>query len=163
MAFLFSLVALLRLRGAREQVEERKLLSLRHDAQRFELAIEQNVVARRAQRLQQASLLARTDRISVEHTRGGFMSADLQFSDFCLARLEFDAQQLRQQLAAKQEEIRRQLALFTEARRQREAIESLRDRQIEVYRAEERRREQRSLDDLFLLQLLRARRSQPHG
>jgi flagellar biosynthesis chaperone FliJ len=173
MAFRFSLAALLRLRATLEQVEERKLMSLRHEAQRFELAIEQNIASRRDQRLQQGWLLAGRDPIGAgqagdrhagdRHATTGLTGADLQFSHSCLARLELSAQQLQQQLVSKQEDIRLQLGRFTAARRQREAIESLRERQLELYRTEERRREQRSLDDLFLVQLLLARQGRPRG
>jgi flagellar export protein FliJ len=153
MAFRFSLAALLRFRVILEQVEERKLLSLRQDALRIELAIQQTVIVQLDQRQQRALLL----------TRAGLTGAGLQFSNACLGRLELGEQQMRQQLLAKQVEIHRQLACFTEARRQREVIDGLRDRELQSYREEERRSEQRQMDELFLLRLLHARRVQARG
>ena len=42
-------------------------------------------------------------------------------------------------------------------------MESLRDGELRSYREQERRREQRGLDDLFLLQLLHTRGGRPRG
>jgi flagellar biosynthesis chaperone FliJ len=153
MTFRFALAALLRLRTTLEQVEERKLLSLRQDAVGCELAIEQTRAAWRNQQLRRGSATG----------SAGLIGADLRFSDFLQARLEFEEQQMRQTLLAKQEEVRGQLGVFINARRQREAIESLREHALEVYRENERRREQGSLDEVFLLQLWLARRNRPHG
>ena len=89
--------------------------------------------------------------------------ADLHFSDFLDSRMEHEEQQVRQRLASEQQDIQHQLVVFLEARRRREAMEALRDRELRSYREQEQRREQRGLDDLFLLQLLLARGSRPRG
>lgn len=153
MTFHFSLAALLRLRTTLELVEERSLLRLRQDARQFELDLERMVARRREQRLRRSPALS----------GGALLGADLQFSDFLEARLEVDEELVRQLLLAKQMEIQGQLVVFLEARRRREVMESLRDGELRSYREQERRREQRGLDDLFLLQLLHTRGGRPRG
>jgi flagellar biosynthesis chaperone FliJ len=59
---------------------------------------------------------------------------------------------LEPQLARLEHLRREQREIFQEARRAREMLERVRDRQLRVYQKEVARREQRGLDDLFLLQ-----------
>ncbi len=151
MAFRFSLEGLLRLRATLEQVEERALLRLWQDTRRLEQEVEQVAALRLRQRSRRVPSVA----------GGALTGADLQFAGFLGIRLELEEQKIRQQLLAKQEETRRQLDVFTAARRRREAMQSLRDREFNVYREAEHRREQRGLDELFLLQLLLTRGKRP--
>lgn len=149
MGFRFSLEGLLRLRGALEQVEERALLRLRLEERLLEQEMEQ--VA--ALRTRQAS--RRTSQRTAAVPGGSLTGADLQFAGFLEARLALEEDRMRQQLRERREETQRQVSVFSLARRRREAIEALRDRQRAAYREAEQRREQRGLDELFLLQRLR--------
>ena len=155
MAFRFSLAALLQLRCTLEQVEERTLLGLRREARSLEQFLEHLTARRREQR----ERLRRTPSLPGSALTG----ADLHFSDFLDSRMEHEEQQVRQRLASEQQDIQHQLVVFLEARRRREAMEALRDRELRSYREQEQRREQRGLDDLFLLQRLLARGSRPRG
>ena len=148
MAFRFSLAALLRLRATLEQVEERGLLRLRQDTRQLEILLEQMAVRQHSQKVRRIAPPA-----------GAVLTgAHLQFSDFLETRLKHEEQLAREQLRVKIEEVRKQFAIFAEARRRREAIEALRDHELRTFQEQDRRREQRSLDDVFLLQLLLARR-----
>jgi flagellar biosynthesis chaperone FliJ len=59
--------------------------------------------------------------------------------------------ELEPQLAQSQQLRDQQREIFRRARQARETLESVRDRQLELYKKDAARREQRSLDDLFLL------------
>jgi flagellar biosynthesis chaperone FliJ len=94
---------------------------------------------------------------------GSLTGADLRFAGFLEARLALEEEKMQQRLREKREDTQRQVTVFSSARRRREAIEALRDRERTASREAERRREQRGLDDLFLLQLLRKRARLPRG
>jgi flagellar export protein FliJ len=153
MAFHFSLEGLLRLRAALEQVEERALLRLRLEERLLEQEIEQMAAVRMRQRSRRVAAVS----------GGSLTGADLRFAGFLEARLALEEEKMQQRLREKREDTQRQVTVFSSARRRREAIEALRDRERTASREAERRREQRGLDDLFLLQLLRKRARLPRG
>ena len=144
MAFRFSQNALLRLRATLQQVEERALLRMWQEARSGEKDLERAQAVRRDYR----------QRRTAPPPGAPLLGADLQFSDFVDAHLAGDEERMRQRLAAKQREVQTQLAVFREARRRREVIEALRDRELRTHREGELRREQRALDDAYLMQLL---------
>ncbi len=153
MGFHFSLEGLLRLRAALEQVEERALSRLRVEERLLEQEIEQMAALRMRQTSQRVAAVP----------GGSLTGADLQFAGFLEARLALEEEKMQQRLREKREETQRQVNVFSAVRRRREAIEALRDRERAAYREAEQQREQRGLDELFLLQLLRGRGRQPRG
>jgi len=153
MGFHFSLEGLLRLRAALEQVEERALSRLRLEERLLEQEIEQMAAVRMRQTSQRVAAVP----------GGSLTGADLQFAGFLEARLALEEEKMQQRLREKREETQRQVNVFSAVRRRREAIEALRDRERAAYREAEQQREQRGLDELFLLQLLRGRGRQPRG
>lgn len=157
MAFRFSLSALLRLRSTLERVQEGKLMFLRQEEHLLQASIERTAAARRQLKLERAPNL-----------EGGapsqpFTGADYQFLSFQQAQLEWCEQQLRQQLLEKQNQVEMQMAAFTDARRKRQVLESLRDRELALYEQEANRKDQRLLDDMFLLQLILRRQASLRG
>ena len=67
------------------------------------------------------------------------------------AALRLQRQDAERDLARWQNLRDQQQKIFQQARRERETFESLRDHQLHEYERDARRREQRQLDDLFLL------------
>ena len=163
MAFRFSLAALLRVRSTFERVEEGKLQILRREAQLLHLELDQTGVARRNAKLEPAPNLgdasSRTASSFPASPATFLTGADLQFSYFRQTQLAWREQQLQQLVQEKQCQIQDQTITFAEARRQRQVLDSLRDRELGVYEQEERRKDQRRLDDTFLLQLVLRRRA----
>lgn len=138
MPFQFSLSALLRLRLSFERREELRLAGATQalakcDQQLADLAGQE--IAFREQLL--------------EAMRPGAPGAELRFQQACLDSAAHSRQQLlgqRQQLV---EALERQRRAFQLARRDREILEELRDRQQHEWTVEQDRRSQQSLDDLF--------------
>ena len=157
MAFRFSLAALLKLRSALERIEESKLLLLRREEQLLRLTLEQMVAARRALKLEVVASL------SGSVSSCGLTGADIKFSSFLRTQMAWQEQAFEEQLLEKEKETQKQMLAFLNARRQRKVLETLHARELASYSIEERRREQRSLDDMFLLQLTRARRTPSRG
>lgn len=81
----------------------------------------------------------------------GMTAAELHFSLACEAALERQRELTAQDLAHLEALRARQQSVFRQARRERETFESLREREREQYERRASRREQRELDDLFLL------------
>lgn len=81
----------------------------------------------------------------------GWTAAELQFEMLCRSVLVERRHQLEKELARRNEARSKCLEAAIQARRQREVIETLRAHQFQLYRQEEGRREQRRLDDLFLM------------
>jgi flagellar export protein FliJ len=140
MAFHFSLQSILHFRQSLEHQQELRLRAANQQVSRVQHGIEQIDLRRQA--------------LDAEKTRqlgAGVTAAELRFGLHCDAELlrqrrELEIQQVRlQQLRDQQREI------FQQARRTRETLEAVRDQQLRLYKQEAARREQRNLDDLFLL------------
>jgi len=86
-----------------------------------------------------------------EELRQGISAAELQFGLLYEKELLRQRHELEQRLAQVQQLREQQREIFRRARQAREILENVRDRQLESYRKEGARREQRGLDDLFLL------------
>jgi flagellar export protein FliJ len=125
----------LRLRAANQQVARVQHLIEEADAQR------QNLYVNRSQELSQ-----------------GVSAAELQFGLLYEKDLLRQRKELEPQLAQSQQLRDQQREIFRRARQARETLESVRDRQLELYKKDAARREQRSLDDLFLLRREYSRR-----
>jgi flagellar export protein FliJ len=68
--------------------------------------------------------------------------------------------EIEQQFVILEKARNQQREVLQSARRARETLEALRDQQLDAYEKQARRREQRNLDDLFLMRLL-AHRTHP--
>ena len=140
MTFRFSLEAVLRLRQGMEHQQELLLRAAHQQVARVRHGI---------QRIDHA--LGEAEQRSSRTLASGTTSAELLFG----LQSEAALLQYREKLGA--ELIRlgklrdQQAEIFRRARRERETIESLRDQQLREYKRDALRREQRRVDDLFLL------------
>jgi flagellar export protein FliJ len=140
MAFRFPLEVLLRLQRSVERQQELLLQVANGRVEHMKLQIEQAECWGRAYSSQQAQEL-----------NTGVSAAEMHFAERCREVLENYRQLLGAELT-KLEKIRAERrTAFETARRQREVTDSLRERQLQAYRTEEHRREQRQVDDLFIL------------
>lgn len=147
MAFHFPLQAVLHFR---QSVEHQHELRLRASNQQ---------VARAHHFLDQLDA-----RLQQLHTRqsqdvaAGTSGAELRFALSCEVTLRQQRQAIQHELLRLQNLRDEQQKIFQQARRERETFESLRDQQLHEYRRDAARREQRHLDDLFLLRQAYLRR-----
>lgn len=81
----------------------------------------------------------------------GLTGAELQFDPLCNSALASYRKNLEKELAQLEKLRDQQYEVFRQARLQREILENVRDGQLREYRAQKIRRDQRSLDDLFLM------------
>jgi flagellar export protein FliJ len=79
-------------------------------------------------------------------------ASELHFDELCRSVLLDQARQLAKELAEAELLQQSRLADFQRARQRREVVETLRHQQAEIYHQEEARRQQRQLDELFLVQ-----------
>ena len=148
MAFNFSLQSILHFRQSVEHQQELRLRAANQKVGRAQHGIEQIDLRR-------AVLLA-------EQTRqlgAGVSAAELRFGLLCEAELLRQRRDLELQLVRLQQLRDQQREIFQQARRTRETLEAVRDQQLCTYKQEAARREQRHLDDLFLLRREYLRRS----
>jgi len=140
MAFRFPLQSLLRFRQ-----------SLEHHEQMLLQAANQKVseVRRKIDSLEQCQ--NRRSDLQRQGLSAGLSGAELQFDTLCNAALEDYRHVLENELVQLEKLRDKQEEVFRRARMQREILESIRDVQLRAYQAEKNRREQRSLDDLFLM------------
>jgi flagellar export protein FliJ len=89
--------------------------------------------------------------MQIKQLSSGMTAAELRFGLLCEAEILRHRRELEQQHVRLQQLREQQREIFHQARRARETLEALRDRQFRLYQKEAARREQRSLDDLFLL------------
>ncbi len=140
MPFRFGLQSILHLRQSLEHQQELRLRAANQQVARVRHLIEQLDAHRNDLGERQNRLLS-----------AGLTAAELRFELQCEAELlrhrrELELQQVR--LAQVRDE---QRELLRKARQQREILEALRDRQQRAYTLEAARREQKNLDDAFLL------------
>lgn len=140
MAFHFPLQAVLHLRQSVEHQQELRLRAANQHVARLQHLIEQIELRRQELHSTQTQGLS-----------AGMTAAELRFELLCEAELLRHRRELEPQLLRLQQLREQQREILEQARRARETLESVRDRQLNVYRKEAVRREQRSLDDLFLL------------
>jgi len=140
MAFTFPLHAVLHLRQSLEHQQELRLRSANQQVARVRHLLEQMDLHR--ERL----LLLQGDELTA-----GTTAAELRFSLLCDGEILRHRRELEQQLVRLQQLRDQQREIFQQARRARETLESVRDRQLLMYQKQAARREQRNMDDLFLL------------
>jgi flagellar export protein FliJ len=140
MPFRFPLQAVLHFRQSMEHQQELRLRAANQQVARVQHLIE----------------LADARMLNLQSTQrhelgAGTTAAELQFGLLCLRELLQQRHELEPHLAQVQQLREQQREIFRRTRQERETLESVRDRQLDLYRKEAARREQRSLDDLFLL------------
>lgn len=86
-----------------------------------------------------------------QELRTGTTAAELMFAAQCEAQLHRQRHELERQLTVAQKACDQQREIFQRAKREREKLENVRDRQAHAYLRQAARREQRNLDDLFLM------------
>jgi flagellar export protein FliJ len=140
MAFHFPLQAVLHLRQSLEHQQELRLRAANQQVSQMQYGIEQVEIRRVELGDAQSRDLA-----------AGITSAELRFGLQCATQLGRYKFELERQLAGMQRVRDQQSEIFQEARRKREMLEGVRDRQWRQYQQDTLRRQQRDLDDLFLL------------
>jgi len=140
MAFRFPLQAVFHFR---QSIEHQQELRLRAANQ---------LVARTRHLIEQLDTRVEEMRNRQSHELGsGTTAAELCFALECESVLLHHRQTLQGELARLQRLRDEQQKIFQQARRERETFESLRDHQFQEYERNRARREQREVDDLFLL------------
>jgi len=139
MAFQFSLAAVLRYRESIEQVECFALERTQQEIARTEGRIHQ---------VEQDCVKATQDRAA--ELAKGTRAADVEAAYEYQTALEQQLEALRALLQELKMKWRQQLASYTAARRNRETLEKLREKQLDAYSREQAKREQSMMDDIFL-------------
>jgi flagellar export protein FliJ len=148
MPFHFPLQAVLHYRQSMEHQQELKLRAANQQVARVQHLIEQADLRRKELRT-----------MEMEELSSGTTAAELQFGLLRETSLVRQRLELEQQLARVQQLRDQQREIFQQVRRGRETIESVRDQQLILYKKNTARREQRNLDDLFLMRREYLRRS----
>lgn len=94
---------------------------------------------------------------SSQHLLQGTAAVELHFALLCEGTLGKHRLVLERELLRLEELRDQQQKAYQQARRERETFESLRERQLLEYKRDAARREQRQLDDAFLLRQAHAR------
>lgn len=140
MPFHFALETVLHFRQSIEHQQQLRLLAANQQVARVQHLVEQ-MDARRQQ----------LHAIQIKQLSSGMTAAELRFGLLCEAEILRHRRELEQQHVRLQQLREQQREIFHQARRARETLEAVRDQQFRLYQKEAVRREQRSLDDLFLL------------
>jgi flagellar export protein FliJ len=148
MAFRFPLAALLHFRQSVEHQQELRLRAANQHVARIRHLIEQ---------IEQH--IRETESHRSQQLGAGTNAVELHFSLFRESSLREQIPQLQQELARFRTLRDQQQRIYQQARREREILENLRDRQQQEYERDATRREQRELDDLFLLRQAYLRQS----
>jgi len=148
MPFKFSLQTLLHYRESLEHQQELRLRAANQQVARVRHLLDQ-MEARRQQlhSAQNHELIL------------GTTVAELRFGLLCESELLRHQLALQQQLAVLEKARDQQREIFQQARRAREMLEGVRDQHFRLYKKQHERRQQRALDDLFLLRREYLRRS----
>lgn len=139
MAFRFSLEAVLRYRRNVERVEESALLRIVQEIAGVKLEF-QRVTA------QQESLRAQLER-DLKQSLPAIHLMELAEQE---AWLRADAEVLRVRLTELEAERLEQLSVYQKVQQGRQVLSEVRKRQQNFYEIEQRRREQKTLDEIFL-------------
>jgi flagellar export protein FliJ len=147
MAFQFPLQAVFHFR---QSVEHQQELRLR--AANQQVAKVRHLLDQLDEQLRQVQLRGFLE------LEAGTTSAEVRFSLGCEASLRQQRPDMERELLRWQNLRDQQQKIFRQARRERETFESLREHQFRGYQRDASRREQRQLDDLFLLRQAYLRR-----
>jgi flagellar protein FliJ len=147
MAFHFPLQAVFHFRQSVEHQQELRLRAANQQVARVRHVLDQ--IDDRIRQVQ----IRESQELGV-----GTTSAELRFALGCEAALRQQRQDAERELLRWQSLRDQQQKIFQQARRERETFESLRDHQLREYQRDAARREQRLLDDFFLLRQAYLRR-----
>ena len=140
MPFRFPLETLLRFRRSVER---------QHELLLQEANLHVNLVQHRIEQVHHSMIdLAAREIMELEKGMG---AAELHFDAACRSILLQHEHELRKELKAVEERRDACLQGYRHAHQERDVIDTLRDHHLEAYRREESRREQRGLDEMFLL------------
>lgn len=139
MAFDFPLAAVLRYRGSLEQQEYLLFEKIQQEIAQVELKIRQ---------VEEARLTAGQTRVA--ELAKGIPAIELQNAFHYERALDLQREALQSQWQELKVKWRRQLVAYEMARRNRETLEKLRDKQLEAYTREQAKRAQAAVDDIFL-------------
>ena len=140
MAYHFPLDAVLRFRRSQEHSERLKLEAIVSEHARTRALLDQ--VTRS---------FCESRRRFQQNLGDAVSGAELHFEAMLGKRAIARRESLRVRLAELDQRRSAQLQQYLQARQKREILENLRNRKLEVYRAEHSRTEQQELDDLFLM------------
>jgi flagellar export protein FliJ len=140
MAFKFPLEAVFHYRKSVEHQQELRLRTATQHVSRARHLLEQIDVRQTQMRTNRSQQL-----------ENGTTSAELYFGAMSESALGEQRQKVVVELNRLQKLRDQQFRIFQHARREREVFENLRDHQLREYKLDAARREQRDLDDLFLL------------
>lgn len=140
----FTLQAVLALRHRAEEAEERALAAI---------SVEREHVRTMLERVRTELQQWTSDRL-LEAGRA-VQAAQRQAQYARLRALQEARGQLEEQLSQFEGRLRTQQQMYLAARRTRETLEELKEQQRLAFQAEERRREQKQADDLFILKRYR--------
>jgi flagellar export protein FliJ len=140
MAFRFALEAVFHFRQGVEHQQELRLRAANQLVARTRHLIEQ---------LDHRILDARAGQ--AQELGAGTTSAELRFALMRETSLQQLRREMERELLRLEAARDQQQKIFRQARRERETFENLRNRQLAEYQRDRARREQRQLDDLFLL------------
>ena len=147
MAFHFPLQAVYHFRKSLEHQQELRLLAANQQVAKVHHLLEQTE--------------AGIQELQVRHTRelgNGMTAAEMRFMFEASSVLAARRKDLERELTRLKNLRDQQQRVFQQARREREIFESLRDQQFRLYVRNQSRREQRQLDDSFLLRQFYMRR-----
>lgn len=147
MAFHFPLHAVFHFRQSVEHQQELRLRAANQQVARVRHLLDQL-----DERIRQAQIR------ESQELSAGTTSAELRFTLGAEAALLQQRQDGERELSRWQSLRDQQQKIFQQARRERETFESLRNHQFREYQRDAARREQRQLDDLFLLRQAYLRR-----
>lgn len=142
MPFRFTLETVLRFRKSVERSEEITLQKIVQEMARLQHEL---------QRLEEGQQLLREQRDN--DLRKGLAAIQLQELSETEQRLAITAEDVRRRLRELETVRLAQLAKFREARQNREVLSEMRRQKHELYEREQRRREQKTLDEIFLARL----------
>lgn len=140
MAYRFALQSVLHLRQSLEHQQELRLRAVNQQVARVQHAIGQIDSRREQMRAARGQQLQRW-----------MTAAEMRFELQCEEALLRLRRELEKQSARLQQLRDQQRAVLQQARQARETLEAVRDRQLQIYRQQAARRDQREQDDLFLM------------
>jgi len=140
MAFRYALQSVLRLRRSLEHQEEQRLFAIAGIVARLRATLE---------KMQQADVAHR--RAALAEMEQFSSGAQLHFRATCDDASLRAMNRVKAQLQDAERHRLEQLKIYQEARQRREIFESLRDRQEELYKLNQARRQQQGTDEAFLI------------
>lgn len=140
MAFRYPLESVLRLRRSLEHQEEQRLFALAAMVARLRATLE---------RMQQSDVAQR--RAALTEMEQFSSGAQLQFRAACDDASRRVINRVKGQLQDAERQRLEQLKVYQEARQRREIFEGLRERQQELYKLNQSRRQQQRTDEAFLV------------